>query len=62
MRNKYAGKCYKCGEQVEVGTGHFERHAGVWRTQHALVPGDGRMTCKMVADDVEETVRIMRAT
>lgn len=35
MRNKFAGTCYRCGKKVEVGEGHFERHAGKWRTQHA---------------------------
>ena len=35
MRNKFAGICYRCGERVEVGAGHFERHNGGWRTQHA---------------------------
>ena len=35
MRNKYAGTCYRCGKVVEPGGGHFERHNGGWRTQHA---------------------------
>jgi hypothetical protein len=35
MRNKYAGTCYRCGENVQPGEGHFERHKGGWRTQHA---------------------------
>jgi hypothetical protein len=38
MRNQYAGLCYRCGERVEPGEGHFERHptaTGKWRTQHA---------------------------
>ena len=35
MRNKYAGKCYRCGLTVEKGKGHFERFQGGWRTQHA---------------------------
>jgi len=35
MRNKFPGKCYRCGEIVAVGDGHFERFAGGWRTQHA---------------------------
>lgn len=35
MRNKHPGTCYRCGEHVAVGAGHFERHAGRWRTQHA---------------------------
>ncbi len=35
MRNRYPGICYRCGERVEPNAGHFERHAGGWRTQHA---------------------------
>lgn len=35
MRNKYPGKCYRCGQLVKAGDGHFERYLGGWRTQHA---------------------------
>lgn len=38
MRNRYPGNCYRCGERVEAGAGHFEKIMGVtrgWRTQHA---------------------------
>ena len=36
MRNKYPGICYRCGERVEVGQGHFEKIiGGGWRVQHA---------------------------
>ena len=38
MRNQYPGICYRCGDRVEAGAGHFERHPSVfgnWRTQHA---------------------------
>lgn len=35
MRNRHPGTCYRCGERVEVGEGHFERFQGGWRTQHA---------------------------
>lgn len=35
MRNRYPGVCYRCGETVAPGDGHFERFAGGWRTQHA---------------------------
>ena len=36
VRNQYAGTCYRCGEMVEPGAGHFERWPGHgWRTQHA---------------------------
>lgn len=35
MRNKYEGKCYRCGKIVKPKEGHFERHNGSWRVQHA---------------------------
>jgi hypothetical protein len=35
MRNRYPGICYRCGKTVAKGDGHFERHKGSWRTQHA---------------------------
>lgn len=34
-RNRYPGPCYRCGEWVPAGEGHFERLAGHWRVQHA---------------------------
>jgi hypothetical protein len=49
MRNKFAGDCYRCGLNVQAGTGHFERHGGRWRTQHALHVGRGAVTCDMAA-------------
>jgi hypothetical protein len=39
MRNQFSGTCYRCGETVAVGAGHFERNytgsGPRWRTQHA---------------------------
>lgn len=37
MRNRFPGTCYRCGEPVEAGDGHFEkkRRPFGWRTQHA---------------------------
>lgn len=35
MRNKYPGTCYRCGKYVAPKAGHFERHYGRWRVQHA---------------------------
>jgi len=35
MRNKHPGTCYRCKQRVEKGEGHFERHLGIWRVQHA---------------------------
>ena len=38
MRNSYPGPCYRCGDRVGVGEGHFEKKPGPWgkwRLQHA---------------------------
>jgi len=35
VRNRYPGPCYRCGENVEAGAGHFERFGRIWRVQHA---------------------------
>lgn len=35
MRNKYHGACYRCGRHCKPGEGHYERHKGKWRHQHA---------------------------
>lgn len=39
MRNMFPGKCYRCGEHVPAGEGHFEKARGVrpalWVVQHA---------------------------
>jgi hypothetical protein len=35
MRNKYPGICYRCGGNVGIGDGHFERYGNGWRLQHA---------------------------
>jgi hypothetical protein len=51
MRNKYPGTCYRCGKTVEAGAGHFERHNGGWRTQHAGCAISGRQ------ERIWETVR-----
>lgn len=38
-RNSYSGPCYRCGEIVTPGTGHFERNPKAknekWRVQHS---------------------------
>ena len=35
MRNQYPGVCYRCGKEVAAKSGHFERHIGSWKVQHA---------------------------
>lgn len=42
MRNKFQGICYRCAQIVENGTGHFERHQGTWRVQHAQCAIDSK--------------------
>jgi hypothetical protein len=36
MRNRHPGTCYRCGKHCAAGDGHFERHNGGWRVQHAF--------------------------
>jgi hypothetical protein len=50
MRNKYAGICYRCHGNVPAGAGHFERHLGKWRTQHA----DCAIKAKQQADERQD--------
>ena len=39
MRNRYPGTCYRCGQPVAKGAGHFEKVRGSrparWLTKHA---------------------------
>lgn len=37
MRNQFPGTCYRCGNSVPAGEGHFERSpvSRGWRVQHA---------------------------
>jgi hypothetical protein len=37
MRNKHPGTCYRCGDYVGIGEGHFEKRRGPtkWALQHA---------------------------
>lgn len=41
MRNQHPGTCYRCGQRVEAGAGHFEKvfrpapGQPKWRVQHA---------------------------
>jgi hypothetical protein len=36
MRNRFEGKCYRCGETVKAGDGFFERYQGGWRAHHKI--------------------------
>lgn len=50
MRNKFPGVCYRCGQRVEAGDGHFERHDRGWRTQHATCAIEYRNRAQALAD------------
>ena len=46
MRNQYPGTCYRCGNRVEAGEGHFEKtpFSRGWRVQHATCAIEHRGT------------------
>ena len=46
MRNRFPGTCYRCGERVKAGEGHFERYRGGWRVQHASCAIKNRTTAQ----------------
>ena len=50
MRNKYPGVCYRCGETVAAGDGHFELLGRKFRVQHA--------TCAIANKGVPDAARI----
>lgn len=63
MRNKYPGQCYRCGETVAPGAGHFERKpGGGWRTQHAecAITHRGTDLGKEGATEARKAARIKR--
>jgi hypothetical protein len=46
MRNKYKGRCWVCGETVEVGQGYFLKTGGKWITKHATGTIEELKRCK----------------
>lgn len=56
MRNRYPGTCYRCGDLVAAGDGHFERFNGGWRTQHATCA----IACRGVPDPERNKHRQMK--
>lgn len=54
-RNKYAGSCYCCGQWIEPGFGHFERHNGGWRIK-CVKCASGRV----VKETDKEVVRVRK--
>lgn len=54
-RNKYTGRCYCCGQWIEPGFGHFERHNGGWRIK-CVKCASGRV----VKETDKEVVRVRK--
>ena len=61
MRNRFGGKCYRCGEWVAPGDGHFERFRASFRVQHALCAIEHRGTPDPARQADEARRREMRA-
>jgi hypothetical protein len=62
MRNRFPGKCYRCGEVVASGDGHFERFGRGWRTQHASCAIEYRGTPDPARAALSEARLLQRAT
>ena len=63
MRNRYSGTCYRCGHRVAPGAGHFERHKGGWRAQHAECAIAYRVMRKeMINAEAKDGVLILTAS
>lgn len=60
-RNKYPGDCYRCGEWVPAGEGHYERLAGHWRVQHATCAIEMRGVPDPTREAYMDRIRIARA-
>lgn len=59
-RQKIAACCH-CGRPVKPNTGgHYEKYGRRWRAEHALVSGEGDVTCADAAREAEEA-RAQRA-
>ena len=56
MRNKFGGPCYRCGQWVKKGEGHFERHKGGWRVQHASCAITERNKREQIKDQYNERI------
>jgi hypothetical protein len=41
MRNRFAGRCFRCGCEVKAGEGHFQRDSGKWLVRCKSCVGKG---------------------
>lgn len=54
MRNRFPGTCYRCGDPVQKGEGHFEKSKDGWKTQHASCAIKYRGTAQVAASCVDK--------
>ena len=45
-RNKFAGKCFRCGADVPAGAGYFQRMFGRWVVRCMMCVGKGNEPVK----------------
>lgn len=50
MRNKFPGLCFRCGDAVPAGRGHFQRLAGRWVVRCLKCVGKGNVARHREAD------------
>jgi hypothetical protein len=64
MRNKFPGTCYRCGEHVPAGDGHFELSRGKFRVQHATcaIQHRGSPDAERAKDKKARVERLARGT
>lgn len=58
MRNRFAGKCWVCGQEVKVGEGYFQRTKGKWLTKHATGTKTEEARCKTKQNQHEQNTPI----
>ena len=59
MRNKYAGKCFRCQRQVEAGEGFFQRMKGRWFIRCQACVGQGSVP--QTAGEATERIETLEA-
>jgi DNA-directed RNA polymerase subunit RPC12/RpoP len=46
VRNRFAGRCFRCGREVKAGDGHFQRDQGKWLVRCLNCVGKGNAPMK----------------
>lgn len=57
MRNKFSGPCYRCGKEVRIGDGHFQKHGAKWLLQHAYCAIQYRNQRQLLDDEMRRRMK-----